>query len=191
MNYSCMSIDTNDWNVKKNDIEDPLLHLNNEWHKKATLKANEKNSFISNDDCYNPLQKYAPTTANAIFRNTPDTSSVDHESRSTRRGRDRTKVDATSGKHGNIVDNPNKSKSVPPMKYRSISCEDARQAVNQSLDNVSSMQHLLERRRWIHCFTEIPLYLNIINYNIYKILFIMLLICIQVPQCCPVKLVWK
>merc|ERR1719362_2602376 len=33
------------------------------------------------------------------------------------------------------------------MKYRSMSCEDARQAVNESLLNVSSMQHLLDSRR--------------------------------------------
>ena len=142
-----MSIDTNNWNVKKNDIKDPLLHLNQEWHKKASITASEKNNLISTDNCCNPLQKYAPTTVNSIFLNTPDTSSVDHESRNTRGGRDCTKYEATSRKYGNIVDNPHKSKSFPPMKYRSMSCEDARQAVNQSLVKVSSMQHMLERRR--------------------------------------------
>lgn len=91
----------------------------------------------------NPLQQYAPGPLD--YRETPNSSNIN-----TIRGRERTKFQPSSIKHCNIVDNPCEvSKSFPPMKYRSMSCEDARQAVNESLLNVSSMQHLLDSRRYL------------------------------------------
>ena len=120
--------------------------LNDETKKKDSIEL-LKESSASVISCVNPLQKYAPNPLDVNFRNTTNTSS-DHEPLKTR-GRDRPKSSLTSRKLGNQVDNPddNNLNSLSSSKYRSISCEDARQALNESLMKVCSMQNMLETRR--------------------------------------------
>ena len=91
------------------------------------------------------LAKYAPNPLDDTLRGTPH-ANFNHKQINLR-GRDRIKFEPTLGRHGHDVDKQKKSKSFPPMKYRSMSCDDARQAVNETLVKVSSMQNLLEKRR--------------------------------------------
>ena len=127
--------------LNKNDSS-PML-LNDE-----TKKKDSKELFQDNNPTVtisiNPLQKYAPNPLDVNFRKTTNTSS-DHEPLKTR-GRDRPKSSLTSRKLVNQVDNPDDN-SFSSSKYRSISCEDARQALNESLMKVCSMQNMLETRR--------------------------------------------
>ena len=115
------------------------------------MKSSKNSDDTNNTDInntYSPLRKYAPSPSDTHFRNLTETSNAPSDHRQVKiRGRERTKKTATLKGQGNIFDNPEHSKSFPPMKYRSMSCEDARQAVNESLVKVSSMQHLLEKRR--------------------------------------------
>ena len=122
-----------------------LMLLNDETKKKDSIEL-LKESSASVISCVNPLQKYAPNPLDVNFRNTTNTSS-DHEPLKTR-GRDRPKSSLTSRKLVNQVDNPDDNAiSFSSSKYRSISCEDARQALNESLMKVCSMQNMLENRR--------------------------------------------
>ena len=127
--------------LNKNDRSSMLL--NDETKKKDSIEL-LKESSASVISCVNPLQKYAPNPLDVNFRNTTNTSS-DHEPLKTR-GRDRPKSSLTSRKLVNQVDNPDDN-SFSSSKYRSISCEDARQALNESLMKVCSMQNMLETRR--------------------------------------------
>ena len=116
--------------------------LNDETKKNDTIALQDSNASVTRS--INPLQKYAPNPLDVNFRNTTNTSS-DHEPLKTR-GRDRPKSSLTSRKLVNQVDNPDDN-SFSSSKYRSISCEDARQALNESLMKVCSMQNMLENRR--------------------------------------------
>ena len=114
--------------------------LNDEIEKKDSKSLDHKTAPVSTKTSINPLRKYAPDPIDANFKNSSSTS-TDHEPQ---RGRDRTKLSLTSKKVDNYI---NVSLSLSSSKYRSISCEDARQALNESLMKVSTMQNLLETRR--------------------------------------------
>ena len=120
--------------------------LNDETKKQDSIALQD--SSVSVTSSINPLQKYAPNPLDVNFRNTTNNTSSDHERLKTR-GRDRPKSSLTSRKLVNQVDNPNdyNYNSFSSSKYRSISCEDARQALNESLMKVCSMQNMLETRR--------------------------------------------
>ena len=127
-------------------IKSPQMRLNDEIKKKDFKTCDDNIAPVSSNNSINPLQKYAPNPLDANFRDTSITS-TDHEPLSTR-GRDRAKSSLTSRKIVNQVDNPTDTlTSFSSSKYRSISCEDARQALNESLVKVSTMQHMLETRR--------------------------------------------
>ena len=111
---------------------------------KSQNNSTQKNTSISNNN-RSTLAKYAPNPLDDNLRGTSHAPS-DHKQINLR-GRDRIKFAPTLRSHGHDVDNQKKSKSFPPMKYRSMSCDDARQAVNETLVKVSSMQNLLEKRR--------------------------------------------
>ena len=118
--------------------------LNDEVKKNDFKSFDDKTATTSTKTSINPLHKHAPNPIDANFQNYSSTS-ADHE---TKRGRNRTKLSLTSRKLFNQVDNPNINyHSLSSSKYRSISCEDARQALNESLIKVSTMQNMLETRR--------------------------------------------
>ena len=142
-----MLINVNTSIVKKNNTGYSMVPGNWEWQMEVFEPVNERNNSVSNN-ARNRLHKYAPSSSDCNFRNVPKTSNVSSDNQLTQtRGRERTKDVSNLNRHRDIFDNPEHSKSFPPMKYRSMSCEDARQAVNDSLVKVSSMQHLLEKRR--------------------------------------------
>ena len=116
------------------------MRSNDEIEKKDSKSLDDKAAPVATKTSINPLRKYAPDPIDAKFRNSSSTS-TDHEPQ---RGRDRNKLSLTSKKLDNHIDNSN---SLSSSKYRSISCEDARQALNESLMKVSTMQNMLETRR--------------------------------------------
>ena len=116
------------------------VRLNDEIEKKDSKSLDDKATPVSTKTSINPLRKYAPDPIDANFKNSSSTS-TDHEPQ---RGRDRNKLSLTSKNFDNHI---NDSYSLSSSKYRSISCEDARQALNESLMKVSTMQNLLETRR--------------------------------------------
>ena len=122
------------------------MRLNDGIKKKNSKTCEDSIDPVSTNNSINPLQKYVPNPLDANFRDTLNTS-TDHEPHKAR-GRDRAKSSITSRKILNPVDNSTDNwTSFRSSKYRSISCEDARQALNESLVKVSSMQHMLETRR--------------------------------------------
>jgi hypothetical protein len=136
----------NTWIMKTNNTGYSMVPGNWEWQMEP---SDERNNSVSNNVC-NPLQKYAPSTSDSNFHNVPNTSNVSYAHQLTKtRGRERTKDVSNLKGQGHIFDHPEHSKSFPPMKYRSMSCEDARQAVNDSLVKVPSLfQQVLHRRNF-------------------------------------------